>query len=368
MKKYILYLIAAISSLCYAQIERNLPTGNVRQRVAVFLEPVVDTSRVLSLREVISRQPGTAAAAGAQLAIAKIFYDGRAYGKALVELQNAIIDSLSPSLADDALYYLAHCYSLLRQDRMAVDQATKLAQRFPQSKWIDASFLVKGRSFFNLQRYEDAIRDLKTLTARSPLSTYTAEAWLLISRANRALERWSEAAIALDRLINDFPQNEQLASAYFDRGVARARLDQFDDAADDLAKAGPLLANRDDKAQAQYQLASIYFRRSQFETARVEFQKVIDLYPAETITPLAAFRVASCFMEQKKYQDALARFTAMITAYADFPHKDWLLFFSGRCYYLLGQKDEANRYFRDLISQYPNSSLRKAAEKMLKGG
>lgn len=76
----------------------------------------------------------------------------------------------------------------------------------------------------------------------------------------------------------------------------------------------------------------------------------------------ASFRAAICFIELKRYSDAIAQLQKTETLFPDFPNKDWLLFFTGLSYVELKQPQFAKQYLQRLIAQYPNSSLRKAAE------
>lgn len=363
----LMLLIAATCSLCVAQELEPPLTLPKKGGIVVTLEPKVDTLRFANHLKTIREKPGTEQAAQAQLSIALVYYDANAFNGSARELRKVVDLYSSFGVVEDAQYYLAQSYSKLQADSLAIDVCRNLLKQFPKSKWADESLNLVGLSFYRMGRYEDAIREYQQALTSAPSFKYRAEAWMTIGQSQRVLKKYDEAAAAFDNAGKSAQGVEGRSEAQLQIALTLKVAKQFDRAIVELKKVIDSYPSVQLKARAQYEIASIHLQRNNADNAAVEYEKVVDLYPTEPAAPYASFHIGMILLQKKQFDKAIERFKKTESTFTDFPQKDWLLFFIGKCYSDTGRREQAKPYIQKLLSDYPESSLRSAALKMLNG-
>ncbi|MCK5554533.1 MAG: outer membrane protein assembly factor BamD [Deltaproteobacteria bacterium] len=75
--------------------------------------------------------------------------------------------------------------------------------------------------------------------------------------------------------------------------------------------------------------------------------------------------IAKFYYKKKKYQGAKARLEAAVKLYPEVDIVDEVLFYLGRSYLKLGERDAARRVFRELVQNHPDSTFSNKARKAL---
>lgn|GEM_PF-3664177 len=180
------------------------------------------------------------------------------------------------------------------------------------------------------------------------------------------MREYQNALTSFDRGQTGQGSSSYLDEIYLAIGTTRAIIGQHDAGIAEVRKAINASSDVDLKSYAQYQIAATYLMKGDPPSALPEFQKVVSNFGAQEVAPLASFRVGQCLMEMKQYQQAIDQFAKTEASFVDFPHKDWLLSFTGKCYWDMGKRTEAKEFFSRLVTNYPKSGLKPTAEKLLK--
>lgn len=143
----------------------------------------------------------------------------------------------------------------------------------PEAK-AEAHYLL-GAAALQLDRPEDAIRELKTSLAEKPDWRQADETWLLLSRAQKRAGDTPGAIATVQQLITSFPK-----SAILD--------------------------------QAQYRLGEYQQAAGDFAAASKQFAAVLTQYPKSTFVPYALYGMGWCSLQQEAFKDAVEAFDSLI--------------------------------------------------------
>jgi TolA-binding protein len=139
----------------------------------------------------------------------------------------------------------------------------------------------------------------------------------------------------------------------------------YDGAISDYTRAAVVAEDNTSKATASYDIASAYLMKGDLNKALEEYQVVTSQYAQEKIASSASFQVGYCLMQQGERDKPIDHFEKVSLAYPDLAQADLLLFFTGQWYIGLGKPELAKLPLQQLTANYPNSTLKVAAEKML---
>lgn len=109
-------------------------------------------------------------------------------------------------LADYALLQQGECLAAQGKLDPAAQAFNELLQRFPDSPYKANAQLSAGRTYFQGQKYDEAVKSLTSVAATQ--SPPAAEACYWLGKSLLALKKPAEAAAVLDRAVREFPQGD----------------------------------------------------------------------------------------------------------------------------------------------------------------
>ncbi len=112
---------------------------------------------------------------------------------------------------------------------------------------------------------------------------------------------------------------------------------------------------------AQFQFAMKLMDRGEFERAVLEFERFIHFFPESIRVPQARTLKGVCHMKAGRYEVARDVFLWLLKTHERGLFAQRALFLMGESYYRQGIPGEAEHYFRRLLREFPDSSLRNAA-------
>ncbi|MBU2063302.1 MAG: tetratricopeptide repeat protein, partial [Candidatus Omnitrophica bacterium] len=186
--------------------------------------------------------------------------------KYFLELSKSQADN---ELKDDALFWLGLCYIKLKDFDAALRQMKLLQKEYPQSAFVQDSFLKIAEIYIQAGRKAKAREEFKEITVKFPDSIY--------------------AGIAFERLA-------QLAAAEgdFERAIIYIN--------DALKVKG---AVKEFKAQLESELAHFYVKTGKPNEAVDEYFKLIYLYPEDkALTANSYISMAEIFIQTGDYKRA----------------------------------------------------------------
>jgi len=123
------------------------------------------------------------------------------YNQALVEEQRNTTDRIAP--AATASY------------NKAIEQCSKVLQRYRGSKWADDAMLLMGKSYYGQGSYGEARKWLTQMITAQPSSPLVPEAKVWIARAYLGEEDFEAAAEVLRETLATYPEFEARGEALF---------------------------------------------------------------------------------------------------------------------------------------------------------
>lgn len=215
----------------------------------------------------------------------------------------------------------------------------------------DPAFLYsEGAALYRDGDYNGAIDRLKKVMEGYPLSPLAVDAELLLSDAYYASAEYSDAASYYTNFVSLHPNHSKAPYALFQKGMSYFR-----------------------------EISTIDRDQTNTQKALLAFSDVISLYPSsiyvDKAKEMAAFLkrqlaerelyIGNFYFKDKKYRGALARFAEVLKNYSDVGLSDKALYYIGRSYIELGEKDLAKDAFSTLIANFPDSPFAHDAKSWL---
>jgi TolA-binding protein len=370
--KRLVFFSAIVLAAVRLTLAQQVSSSTVPSVVNVYVESPVDSAQLQPYLKIIKKHPGSLEGAQAQLAIAMLQYDNRAYSAAVEDFRRVLDDYPRGPHSEDAAYYLIS--SLIETHRYSevIDEAKKALSSYPQGKWADASHYLMAKAYYELAPstgpvLDDlAITEINSLVALHPNSGYADDALALKGQTYKRLQKYDQAIEAFRTLASTTKDKAYRSGAQLEVGWLYTMKDQYEEAIAEFERAASGADNDSVKATAQYHIGFAYLKKGDLEKAKEAFQAVVDRYPSDRLGAHASFRVGYCLAEQQQYEQALVQLAKTDAAYPDFEQRDLLLMYKATCHRGLKQVEQEKKVLQELVSQYPKSSLKAAAENMLK--
>ncbi|MGD2174161.1 MAG: tetratricopeptide repeat protein [Candidatus Brocadiaceae bacterium] len=106
----------------------------------------------------------------------------------------------SPNVAE-AYYALGHLYMTQGKTRMALDQLEILCSQMPRSRWSAYAHYVAGLTWYEMEEWARAERDLLMLADGSPDHPLAPSAYLWAAQSQMKLEKYREAVSCFRRAL-----------------------------------------------------------------------------------------------------------------------------------------------------------------------
>ena len=200
----------------------------------------------------------------------------------------------------------------------------------------------EGVSLYNDGDYNEAIDKFKQVMEGYPISPFAVDAELLLSDAYYSSAQYSDAASYYVNFVSLHPNHPKTAYALFQKGMSYFREVSTIDR-DQVSTQKALLAFND---VISFYSSSIYADKAK-EMAVFLKRRLAD----------REFYIGNFYFKDKKYKGALARFAEILKKYPDTGLSDKVLYYIGKSYIELGEKDLARDAFSTLITNFPYSSF-----------
>lgn len=190
--------------------------------------------------------------------------------------------------------------------------------------------------------YNEAIKKFKEVMEDYPTSPLAADTELFLADTYYASNQYSDAASYYTSFISLHPNHPKAPYAMFQKGMSYFK-----------------------------EVLSIDRDQTVTQKAMLAFNDIILIYPTTIYADKAKemvvflrrrlaekeFYIGNFYFKDKKYKGALARFAEILRQYPDVGISDKALYYIGKSYAELGEKDLARDTFNTLIANFPNSSF-----------
>ena len=211
-------------------------------------------------------------------------------------------------------------------------------------------YFKEGESFFEQQRYDDAIVSWKKVrdSYYSPDLNKLAE--LKIAEAQYLAENYEEAAASYSAFLKEYPQDERLAEVLYFQGMSYYK-----------------------------QMRSKDRDQTTTEDALKTFTRLIKNYPTDKRVEEVGSLIQRCrdrlaeheiyvgrfYLRTGHYQAAINRLSGILKNFPNYDDRDEAFYYLGTAYLKLHQKKEATETFNTLFDQFPNSQYILESQKIL---
>jgi len=274
--------------------------------------------------------------AGIVLSLAEIYFHRGDFASSMVYFKQLA------TLYPDQGRILDKYAQILERDNKPVAASefyTITPQLFPTGAYSMRARLKSGQLYYQLGRYEDALKTLRELVRKDTARRYSAEAYLLIGevqlRGLRDVPAAASTYAMLERLLATTPNALEIKIR---QAECLMLLGKYDDAEATLK---PIAESVNQfNVVAKKLLGDCYFFMAKFKDALEEYQKIIDL-PEDT--PFA--------------NDALAQ-VAVITGNSDYFQQPLAMYAEALRLELNGDYDNALKEYNAIIEKFPDCALK----------
>ena len=116
-----------------------------------------------------------------------------------------------------------------------------------------------------------------------------------------------------------------------------------------------------------YQQAMGDYMSQRYESASEGFREVIADHPTSPDAANAQYQIGQAFESMKDCRRAIPEFQKFVDTYANSDRRHEGLYMIGYCYFDLGQRENAQRFFQQVIKEYPNEISAIQASQRLQG-
>lgn len=233
------------------------------------------------------------------------------------------------------------------------------------------SQLKMAEELIGTRKFEEAVRQYKSIINRYPRNSKTAIAYLKIGDLHRyTFSNDKEALDAYSRVIEGWP----LSSEAYDAHVKRVEIYKTQDKMRKVIDENEvLLANfpdHQDRFKTRLQIAEAYFYLYDPYQASVELEVILkDGEAPGEIRAKALFDLGESYLFLEKYDEALKSFEAVVKEFPEVPHVIDAQLRMVECLEKLDKPDEALQLQEKLLKDYPDSEIiRKKVESLQKRG
>jgi outer membrane protein assembly factor BamD len=208
-------------------------------------------------------------------------------------------------------------------------------------------------------------------------------------KANAQLEKkdYEEARAAFIEVKNRDLSRKFAPLAQLKIADSFAQEDEFERAVAEYQRFLETYPDHQYASYAQYQIAMVYFNQiespergySGAARALVEFEKLKTMFPRNPYKDVIDLKIEKCrntmaeyeylvgsfYYKKGSYKAAIGRFEGLLKKYPEYRGEPDVLFYSGKSYKHLGQREKASEYFTRLIEKHPNDKQVKDAKKEL---
>ena len=218
------------------------------------------------------------------------------------------------------------------------------------SKENPALLYSEANNLYQDGDYNEAIDKYKKIIEDHPFSPFAEDAQLLLADAYYASAQYSDAASYYTNFVTLHPRHSKASYAMFQKGMSYFR-DVLTIDRDQTNTQKALLAFSD--------VLSLYS-----ESIYADKSKEMSIFLRKRLAG-REFYIGKFYFKDKKYKGALARFAEILNKYPEAGLSDKVLYYIGKSYVGLGEKELARDAFTALITEFPNSSFARDAKKWL---
>jgi len=236
----------------------------------------------------------------------------------------------------------------------AIDKGGKLLRKFPNSKWVDETLLLIGKSYYYKQEFYPALEKFEELRKAdaSPKMNQLAIIWK--GRTLLDLKQYSQGASYLETELEDYPDSwsvprkgeiEALAAEH------HVMLENWQQAAYFLSKAVDHIQDKKLLGRTFFLYGQVLEQLQQYPKAYFAFSQVKDNFPSFEYAFWAGVKQADVSRKQGNLDLAISIYDKLRKDDKNFQRRDMLTYEIVRTLEMKGATKEAEQSYKALLYQ-----------------
>lgn len=217
-------------------------------------------------------------------------------------------------------------YSMLERNKAdnyhqainAYQTALRVAQQHQfESDLIPRAWFRIGKSYQNMDFFNDANKTYNVLKERYPQSVEAAEAnfWKAVNAVSR--RDWRQAIHDFREYLRSSPSPRLLHVAHYKMAEAYYNLKDYVKARESFDRARSIdTAYPETDATLLYRMGETYYENADYNTAREVFNVLLEKYPTADFSKLVALRLGDFLRDEGKEEEAIETYKKAITSFS----------------------------------------------------
>lgn len=277
-----------------------------------------------TFRRLAKEHPASPLAGEALYQVAEAEYQREQFKQAAAAYYDAMQKAGKTPLGEIAAHQLGWCH--YRQHAFKKAQKAFAYQRatWPQGTLASDAAFMEAESLFKLGKYAEALPVYRKVTDPSG-KNFAPLAQLHSGQAQARLKQWAASLATLQAAAKRFQDSDLLPELLFEQGWATQNLGQKDAA---LALYEEVTAKTDGEVAAR-----------------------------------ARFMIGQVYLEKKDHPEAVKNFLKVAYGYGYPQWQARAQYEAGRCFEILGKKDDARKSYQEVVERFPESDKAELAKK-----
>ncbi|NUQ65746.1 MAG: tetratricopeptide repeat protein [Pirellulales bacterium] len=358
--------------------------GMARQQLGKHAEAIGD------LEAMLAANPTAEEKANATFLIGLCRTELKQYDAAIASFRTLLDQTPGFSAADKALYQLAWALKLSGKEAEAADAFQQLAEKHPDSPlaaealhnvgqfaydtkdyvratktYYAAMTKAKGTelgekaaykygwTFYHLKELDNAQKAFRYQLTTYPSGPLAKEAAFMEAECLFEQDKHEEALKAYEQL-KDLPTEDYRVLSLLHAGQAAAKLGQWDRSLQFLARIPAEFPKASVLPEALYEQGWAQQNKGNLDQATALYEQVIGKTNRE-VAARAQFMLGEIQFEKKDHAGAISSFFKVAYGYSYPKWQAMATYEAGRCFEVLGKKEQALKQYRELVEKYPQS-------------
>ncbi|HKK46902.1 MAG TPA: tetratricopeptide repeat protein [Balneolaceae bacterium] len=234
----------------------------------------------------------------------------------------------------------------------AIDKGAKVLRKYPNSKWVDESLLLIGKSYYYQQKFYPALQKFEELQkiGTSPKMKQLAVIWK--GRTLLDLKKYNQGVTYLGEILEDYPQNwsvRQKGQIQALMGEHHAMLQNWEQASNYLSKAISNIDKKKIMGRTLFLYGQVLEHQERYGEAYYAFSKVKDYFPGFEYIYWAGVKQADVARREGNLDVAISIYDKLRKDDKNFQRRDELTYQIARTLEMKGSNKAAEQSYRLLL-------------------
>lgn len=265
---------------------------------------------------------------------------------------------------ESKIYYgLAWSYLKIGQFQEAINEFDKIAKTSNDEIVKISALCQMGDTYQETGQLDKALETYDEILKSYPDSLYSDYVQFQVAASLYKSEQLDAAILSFRALLDNFPKTKLKNRAQYYLGLVYFQQGNYKGAIDQLNKFLTEFRETNLASDAMYLLASSFYNLGEYKKSLSAFERIFkeNIKRDEKISQAAEYEIANCLFQLGKEKEALQRLKVFLKKHPESKICADVFYWLGEYYMAIDNFEIARRYFRRLLSDFPEHELSDAA-------